>query len=251
MGLIGAFFGFVGFILLCVSFVYPGEGYGWFGVAGLLIGFALFLAGGSKVSAEQEEQQKALKESKLKVIRGLRDLLSKYDLSTLIGFTMSEGFYEKDDHWKYYNPSGLFAVDNKKEVVILNVNRFKVVDFKDILKVEPVYSTSDSITTPQVVTTTTKKNNGIGRAIVGGILAGGVGALVGAATASTTSKSTVTGGTTLPGSTGMTSVRIYLNDISEPIIEYKNILGSNNERVYQNLLSIIARNEIIRLNTNQ
>ena len=250
MGFLGLFFGFVGFVLACVSLVYPGNGYFWFGLVGMVIGFLLFLASGSKAAAEQEKQQTELKEATLNVIKGLRKLLSNYELSTLIGFTMSEGFYEKDDNWKGFNSRGLFAIDEGKEVVILNVNGFKVINFKDIINVEPIYTTSEPITTPQVITTTTKKNNGIGRAIVGGILAGGVGALVGASTASTTSKSTVRGGVTIQGSTKMTSVRIYLNDINNPLLVYENVLSSNNETVYTKLLTIIARNEIIAKNSN-
>lgn len=93
-----------------------------------------------------------------------------------------------------------FTVDKEKEYIIADLTP---IPFKSLLSVEMI--------TSEYQTTNSGKSGGVGRAVVGGVLAGGAGAVVGAMTAKdtgTTSSNTVYRG-----------IRIYVSDIDNPVVE--------------------------------
>ncbi|MDR3627133.1 MAG: hypothetical protein P4L45_09880 [Ignavibacteriaceae bacterium] len=129
----------------------------------------------------------------------------------------------------FANKLWTIVVDDNKKLVIFDE---KPVPYKVITNVELLSHEN------QTSTTSTGKTNGIGRAVAGGIIAGGAGAIVGAATANETNAiSTNT-------SVVYTGVRVYLADIGCPRIE----IGECRNRqflldVYSTLLAIIAQNQ--------
>ena len=120
------------------------------------------------------------------------------------------------------------VVDEEKKVIIFGK---EVIKFEDIVGAEPITYTTQSVSAQ------TQKSNPVGRAVVGGILAGGVGAVVGAVSAKETSKTDITTITDVVG------VTVYLTKISQPKFEYRSSNYNDNKKVYSTLLAIIANNE--------
>lgn len=124
------------------------------------------------------------------------------------------------------NPHWTIAVDLQKNVLVINR---KVLQFGALINVELITQES------HVSTATSQKNGGVGRAVVGGAIAGGAGAVVGAVTAkqSSTTNTTVT--------IRANGVTIYTSDISEPTVTIKGEDFFCRE-VYATVLAIIAKN---------
>ena len=94
--------------------------------------------------------------------------------------------FGREDFWaSMYNPNSnvMFSDDNK--VIMFYGNLIKYEDIKSYIIVENQVERS-------YTTTSTKKKGTIGRTIVGGALAGDVGAVIGAASAGSQSKSSTT-----------------------------------------------------------
>ncbi|MEG1492143.1 MAG: hypothetical protein RR394_07805 [Oscillospiraceae bacterium] len=123
----------------------------------------------------------------------------------------------------------IVAIDKENEVLIVNGD---VVSFKDIIGAELLakeYSTS---------TTSAQKSGGIGRAVVGGVLAGGAGAVVGASTAKST------GTTKTSTKREYVGILIYVADIDNPQIKISAHYGNKFcEDVYATILAIIAQEQ--------
>ena len=173
------------------------------------------------------ERKKRTEENEPKKEAYFKWLNENYTPSKIIEFP-SYDFYRKT--WERYE-SEIVAVDENKEVVIFSR---KEIAFKNIIHCELITKTSQT----SITNTTTAKNNGIGRAVVGGIIAGGAGAIVGANTASSNSFSNTTTNT----NTEIAGVKIYIADISAPeIIYYSSSIGKNAvENRYSTMLAIIA-----------
>ncbi|MEG1190566.1 MAG: hypothetical protein RSD48_03855, partial [Oscillospiraceae bacterium] len=121
------------------------------------------------------------------------------------------------------------AIDTERKILLVDE---APINFKDIISAAMItseYQTSTSRNT---------KNNGIGRAVVGGALAGGAGAVVGAATAATT------GTTRTDFCVKYDGIKIYIADILNPILE---IYAYNDKRfvegVHATILAIIAQEQ--------
>lgn len=139
-----------------------------------------------------------------------------------MGYTISEYI---DNNKPYENTYRSIAIDPEKCTVIFDM---KPVAFKDIIKVELV--------TEQLQTANTigEKTGGISRAVVGGALAGGAGAVVGAVTAKDQSTTNIT---TRENPMG---VIIYTADISGPTISYEAKYNPSFCReVYATMLAVI------------
>ena len=142
---------------------------------------------------------------------------------------LSERF-SVDKHISCFTNGSLLsvAVDSAEKVLIIGKGAYK---FNEIVGSELI--TSESHTS----TTTTQKNNGIGRAVVGGVIAGGAGAIVGAATAKGS-------GTTQTHSvTNVEGVCIYLSDVVNPMITLRGDESFNRDD-YATVQAIISQNRI-------
>jgi hypothetical protein len=124
------------------------------------------------------------------------------------------------------NPHWTVAIDLQNKVLVINR---KVLPFGALINVELITQES------HVSTETSQKDGGVGRAVVGGAIAGGAGAVVGAITAK---QSSYTNTTVTIRANGVT---IYTSDISEPTIT---IYGEEDfcREVYATVLAIIAKN---------
>lgn len=124
------------------------------------------------------------------------------------------------------NPHWTVAIDMQHKVLVINR---KVLQFGTLINVELITKES------HVNSATSQRDGGVGRAIVGGAIAGGAGAVVGAVTAkqSSTTNTTVT--------IQANGVTIYTSDISEPMVT---IYGEDSfcREVYATVLAIIAQN---------
>ena len=107
------------------------------------------------------------------------------------------------------------SIDDTNKVVIFGA---RVVPYAQILNAE-LMETSFS-----------KKNGGVTRAIVGGALAGGVGAIVGASTARETTNSVISG------------ITIYIADVTNPQVWYC-AQPEESKELYAVIQAIIAQNQ--------
>ncbi len=93
-----------------------------------------------------------------------------------------------------------------------------------------------------VTSTTASKQNGVGRAVVGGILAGGAGAVIGAATAKTSVDTNI----------DHVILNIYTNDILNPLLSFTAATDFNTvQEAYALFKAIIANNQSITQGTPQ
>lgn len=129
------------------------------------------------------------------------------------------------------------VVNEKNKIIVVDEEVF---DWCDIISFEvkdnSVVCTS-SFTKPSLATTTTDTGSMLGRAVVGGLVSGGIGAVIGGATASKTT--TIKNGTTTTTSktTHDYSINITVNRIKNPIIVIK--LGPDENKTDQ-LAGVLA-----------
>ena len=131
------------------------------------------------------------------------------------------------------NPFGAVNVYISIEQQCIIIEK-KVISFDDIIKVE------FEKTERQITTTDVKKSGSVGNAIIGGIIAGGAGAIVGA---------TATGSEGISNTeiiTNLDAVTLYLADIENPLFT---IYGDSvfNKELYATVLAIITIRDRRRL----
>ena len=196
------------------------------GFIGLILGVIGLIWMAVESSEKSKEQQKKLDNDLLNKAEAnniekkeyLEWLNSNYKISKILG--VGEGMSWHIDK--------VFAVDEDKRVVLFGKKEIK---FESIINVELTTESS------QHTTTTTEKNNPVGRAVVGGIVAGGVGAIVGASSAKETSTSNTYSSNHING------LFLYLNQVSEPVYEYKFVYGGDCRDIYATLLAIVNLNK--------
>ena len=196
------------------------------GFIGLILGVIGLIWMAVESSEKSKEQQKKLDNDLLNKAEAnniekkeyLEWLNSNYKISKILG--VGEGMSWHIDK--------VFAVDEDKRVVLFGKKEIK---FESIINVELTTASS------QHTTTTTQKNTPVGRAVVGGIVAGGVGAIVGASSAKETSTSNTYSSNHING------LFLYLNQVSEPVYEYKFVYGGDCRDIYATLLAIVNLNK--------
>ena len=203
----------------------------WFWIV-LLIGVLLWVvisiaSPQDNVLPQKIDTNQRVMENERKKTEYFNWLNEKYSPSKIL----SHPFYSFDRYnWEEYERQ-IVAINVEKRIVIF---QRRAVSFDDIINCELITSVS------QNTTTTTEKDNGIGRAVVGGILAGGAGAIVGATTANSNSYSNTTTNTKIMG------VKIYVADINSPEIiinRFSVLCGEKLGTIHSTVLAIIASNK--------
>ena len=181
----------------------------------------------------EELRAKAIKQAEEEYTAAISELENKYGKITtsfLLGFND-----KKTSHYIYFFED--------KEVISLSD---EIIHFKDILEFT-LNDDTKTIMTNSTYISETKTNTGslLGRAAVGGILLGGVGAIAGASSAKQTTTTTPMGVTT---TTQLHKYTIYLNinDLANPIREIP--IGSDTKKA-QTIANIF--NVILNRNKSQ
>lgn len=177
-----------------------------------------------------EKEKKAKTEEQIQIAEKgkqiyLEWLHSNYKITKLIGVK-----YGLD-----WDMRQVCACDETNKVILFGKN---IIEFDKILQVEMLTTTSEHTTTK------TSKDDAIGRAILGKVVAGNVGAVVGAASARETSRSNTIINNKVCG------VVIYLSDIANPIYKYYSPYENDNREIYAILISIIHSNSKTNENGN-
>ncbi len=215
-----------GILLIIIGLIAQVATIAWIGFAAGLIGFIWLVIEGTiknKEDAEkaEEQSQKFWADKKNQNQSEIDDYLKwineNYKISKFIAFYKDLGWHK----------DRVVAVDEENKVIIFGR---KVIKFESILQAELKTSTSHHTTTD------TQKENPIGRAVIGGIVAGEAGAVIGAASAKETSTSRTTVSTHTEG------IIVYLSDIAEPVFKYQFYGDEDNREIYAILLAIIASN---------
>ena len=224
---IGAVLLLGGIFLVIVALLAQIAEIGWFGLIIGVIGLIILAISGTIETNEQnqkreEESKKFWEDKKIlndKEIQEYTDWInSNFKVSKFIAFYKDFGWHK----------DRVVAVDEENRTIIFGR---RVIKFEKILQAEL------KTTTTQNTTIQTQKNNPLGRAVAGGIIAGGTGAIVGAVSAKETSTSSTVSHTNTNG------IIIYLADIAEPIFEYSFVCDSDNKEIYSTLLAIIENNK--------
>ena len=170
--------------------------------------------------AEQKEEERAKKYNKLTTLMSSPNKIIEYDY----------------DHY--------VMVNENTSQIMLNEH---IYNFKDIIN----YTMSDNSTVIQKhsggeITSTSSTDTGsmLGRAVVGGVLAGGVGAAIGGSTAKRESTSSVAPTTTTSSTIHDYLVAVTVNSLSNPIERLRlGEDGHNTNEVCALLSVIISRNK--------
>jgi hypothetical protein len=175
------------------------------------------------------------KKAEKKENAALRAFERKRVFEDMVNAKISEfGELTKIISWWEYNPmveKSLLVFEASKTIIIAN-DTFK---FDDIVSFE-VFDNSKTIYSGSVSTTKTKTGSMVGRAVVGGVLFGGVGAVVGGATAG---KKAITEGQTARISHYYTVV-ITINSLSNPIVKINLWQNQNAMQEITSILTIIT-----------
>lgn len=135
--------------------------------------------------------------------------------------------------WNEYKINKRFLVFESAETIVVNGKEHK---FSDILG----FSLVDDATSETIMTSTgeTKTSTGsmIGRAVVGGVLTGGLGAVAGAATAK---KNIATNSTSQTTTTHKYKIYINLNSLENSTVTL--LIGNNSDKAHKiaNILNVI------------
>lgn len=180
----------------------------------------------AKMQQEEIELANRMREGTEKKEEYFKWLNENYSISKIFDF--KNYYFKHASGWADYERR-IIAIDEQKKVVIFGRRE---VAFENIISCELLTNTSYS------TTTTTEKENGIGRAVVGGIIAGGAGAVVGATTANLNSSSATSSRKEILG------LRIYVADINLPEILYRygDFEPSRFQEIHSTMLAIIALN---------
>ena len=224
----------------------------FFGIVLLLVGFGLLIIGircdlwflmvlgivslfvamiildkKNKKKLDEEEKKEEERSRNKRKIKNVKEayfnwLNQNYKISKIIGF------YDESEELVDIKRNWIVAIDGENKFIIFGK---KVIKFEKIIKAELKISTSHHTKTD------TNKNKAVGRAFLGGLIAGEAGAIIGAATATETSNSETITNHHVDG------VIIYLSDIIEPTYEYNSPIEKCNRDVYSVLLAIIDQNK--------
>lgn len=179
----------------------------------IIIGFFALLNMISKANKEEHEKE-LLVERRQRLIQAQEKEKEEYNkhlanLSAKFGeCTINENL----GNWGEHRIESRVLIYEQSNIIVINSNEYK---FSDILG----YSLVDDATSETITTSTgaakTSTGNMIGRAVVGGVLTGGLGAVAGAATAKKNISENATSQTT---TTHKYTLYINVNSLQEPTI---------------------------------
>lgn len=190
---------------------------------------------GEKIMEQEKAREERQKQRKLLACEEYEKSLS--ELSTRLGeCAMNENL----STWSEYNLSTRILIYEQSGIIIVKSKEYR---FSDILG----YSLVDDATSETITTSTgtakTSTGSMLGRAVVGGVLTGGLGAVAGAATAKKNISDNATSQTT---TIHKYTLYINVNSLQEPTIALK--IGDNASRA-QKLAGainvIIERNKVL------
>ena len=173
--------------------------------------FLLWRVFEDKARERQQEKEKACEEA-----RHLRQAAQKeeYD-KTLADLSVKFGECTINENLSTvfeYRIASRFLIYEQSSIIIINLKEYKFSDILDYSLVDD--ATSETITT-STGTAKTSTGNMLGRAVVGGVLTGGLGAVAGAATAKKNISDNATSKTT---TTHRYTLYINVNSLQEPTI---------------------------------
>lgn len=208
------------FFLICAGGSFD-ESSIWLFVIILIIGIAVSIIASTfqrkEIEADmkkREERKKALQKLKEQELAKLKEKFS----------------YNIDKSITYGYNSYIFVNESEQKIMLCE----KIYDFAEIISFN-VTDNSKVIYSPTTSATSTNTGSVIGRAVVGGLLTGGVGAIVGGATAKKT--------TTTSGGESHTEHKFFINvtvdSISDPIIRLYIGNSAYNANEISSLLSVI------------
>lgn len=204
-------------------------------ILAIVAGFKYLINEGGKIQQKELERQERQKQRRLIACEEYEKELT--DLSNKFGeCAINENLSSSSQ----YNISTRVLVYEQSSIIIIKSKEYR---FSDILG----YSLVDDATSETITTSTgtakTSTGSMLGRAVVGGVLTGGLGAVAGAATAKKNISDNATSQTT---TTHKYTLYINVNSLQEPTIALK--IGDNVSKA-QKLAGainvIIERNKVL------
>lgn len=201
----------------------------WYGLIILII-VAIISCIISSLNAEERQEREAQIAQNRKKQRQIEQ--EEYDKAlTEISSRLGEcSINENLGNWKEHRIATRVLVFEQSNIIVLNSKEYK---FSDILG----YSLVDDATSETITTSTgtakTSTGSMLGRAVVGGVLTGGLGAVAGAATAKKDISDNATSQTT---TVHKYTLYINVNCLQEPIVALE--IGNNSSKA-QRLAGVI------------
>jgi len=218
-------------IAVCIGAFFSGDFETGFMV--FLVGVIIFALGGAisgfagrseAENAKSEEREKARQRNAELVLEQQKEIT---ELSVKYGDVTKE--IKNVGRWKNSN----IVVFEQSSTIIICKKPYK---FDDILNFE-VYNDSQVVYSGTTATTSTKTGSMLGRAVVGGLLLGGAGAIIGGTTGK---KETITEGQTATTKHNY-DVVLTLNSLSEPTLKVNFADNQNGVQEFASILSIILQ----------
>ena len=210
----------------------------WYGLIIAIIAIIIGCINSSLNAKERQEREAQIAQNRKKQRQIEQE---EYD-KALADFSLRFGecsINENLGNWNEHRIATRVLIFEKSSIIIINSKEYK---FSDILGCSLVDdATSETITT-SAGTAKTSTGSMLGRAVVGGVLTGGLGAVAGAATAKKNISDNATSQTT---TTHKYTLYINVNSLQEPTIALK--IGDNVSKA-QKLAGAI--NVIIERNKN-
>lgn len=170
-----------------------------------------------KTKEELESEERRMKVQELRIIE--ENNIKKYGVDYI---SLGCNLFINDK-------TSMFYIEDVRGTFVKGIKEYK---FEDILKYE-VFDNYTTTTQTSGTTTETKTSSMVGRAVAGGVLLGGVGAVIGGVTAPKTTSETVTQSSVIHDY----SVVITVNNIKSPC---ENIHIGNDEAVLNKIVSTLT-----------
>ena len=172
-----------------------------------------------KIMQKEQAEEEIREQKRLNARKEYEKTLA--DFSTKLGVcTINENL--SDNQYCDYSISTRILVYEQSSVIIIKSKKYK---FSDILGYSLVDDATDETITTSTGTAKTSTGSMLGRAVVGGMLTGGLGAVAGAATAK---KSIFNDATSQTTTTHEYTLYINVNDLQEPTISLE--IGDNTSK---------------------
>lgn len=207
-------------------------------ILAIVAGFKYIINEGGKIQQKELERQERQKQRRLIACEEYEKTLA--DFSTKFGTcTINENL--SDSRYCDYSISTRFLVYEQSSVIIIKSKEYR---FSDILGYSLVDDATNETITTSMGTAKTSTGSMIGRAVVGGVLTGGLGAVAGAATAKKSISNNATSQTT---TMHQYTLYITVNSLQEPTISLK--IGDNTSKAQKlaGVLNVIVeRNKQVK-----
>lgn len=196
----------------------------WYGLIIAIIAIIISCINSSINAKERQEREAQIAQNRKKqrqIEQEEYDKALAYFSSRLGECSINENL----GNWNEHRIATRVLIFEKSSIIIINSKEYKFSDILGYSLVDDATSETITISTGEAKTST---GSMIGRAVVGGVLTGGIGAVAGAATAK---KNINTDATSQTSTQHQYTIYVNVNSLDNPTV--KLLVGDNSEKAYK------------------